>query len=149
QDRPRLVDGQAADQVDDPARLHRRDPHVAGARERTRLVAEHRLAARVHAPAVGGCHQRRRPFLSSLTSTWLHDAGANSPRLRPSCTAIVWPIMSGTIIERRDQVLITLWVPFAFSASTFFIRWSSTKGPFFRLRGISVTSYPCRTCDGG
>src|SRR3954447_17180745 len=56
--------------------------------------------------------------------------------LRPSCTASVWPIMAGTIIERRDHVLITLWVPASFWASTFLIRWSSTNGPFFRLRGI-------------
>src|SRR6188768_4366903 len=58
--------------------------------------------------------------------------------LRPSCTASVWPIMAGTIIERRDHVLITLWVPASFCASTFLIRWSSTNGPFFRLRGISL-----------
>ncbi len=64
--------------------------------------------------------------------------------LRPSCTAIVWPIMAGTIIERRDQVLMTLWVPLSFSASTFFIRWSSTNGPFFRLRGMSALPYPQR-----
>src|SRR3954449_6427013 len=44
--------------------------------------------------------------------------------------------MAGTIIDRRDQVLITFLVPLSFCASTFFIRWSSTKGPFFRLRGI-------------
>src|SRR3954467_4206708 len=44
--------------------------------------------------------------------------------------------MAGTIIERRDHVLITLWVPASFWASTFLIRWSSTNGPFFRLRGI-------------
>src|SRR6476660_8435367 len=58
--------------------------------------------------------------------------------LRPSCTASVWPIMAGTIIERRDHVLITLWVPASFWASTFLIRLSSTNGPFFRLRGISL-----------
>src|SRR5690242_8938888 len=46
--------------------------------------------------------------------------------------------MAGTIIERRDQVLMTLWLPLVFSASTFFIRWSSTKGPFFRLRGMAL-----------
>src|SRR4051794_12138098 len=56
--------------------------------------------------------------------------------LRPSCTAIVWPSMSGTIIERRDQVLMTVLVPASFWTSTFFWRWSSMKGPFFRLRGI-------------
>src|SRR3954467_5029065 len=44
--------------------------------------------------------------------------------------------MSGTIIERRDQVLMTFLVPFSFCTSTFFCRWSSTKGPFFRLRGM-------------
>src|SRR3954469_1595018 len=47
--------------------------------------------------------------------------------------------MAGTIIERRDHVLITLWEPLSFSASTFFIRWPSTNGPFFRLRGIGQT----------
>src|SRR4029453_699388 len=61
--------------------------------------------------------------------------------LRPSCTARVWPIMAGTIIERRDQVLITLCVPASFCASTFLIRWLSTNGPFFRLRGISLLPY--------
>src|SRR5215210_1409572 len=36
---------------------------------------------------------------------------------------------------------MTLWLPLSFSASTFLIRWSSTKGPFFRLRGISLLPY--------
>src|ERR1700722_6975879 len=49
--------------------------------------------------------------------------------------------MSGTIMERRDQVLITFLVPLVFCASTFLIRWSSTNGPFFRLRGIADYSY--------
>src|ERR1700756_5990761 len=44
-------------------------------------------------------------------------------------------------MDRRDQVLITVLVPFAFCTSTFFISWSSTKGPFFRLRGIDDCSY--------
>src|SRR4051795_2654634 len=44
--------------------------------------------------------------------------------------------MSGTSIDRRDQVLMTFLVPFSFCTSTFFCRWSSTKGPFFRLRGM-------------
>src|SRR4029079_1712107 len=68
--------------------------------------------------------------------------------LRPSCTASVWPIMAGTIIERRDHVLITLWVPASFWASTFLIRWSSTNGPFFRLRGISVLPYSALVLAG-
>src|SRR5688500_16905999 len=44
--------------------------------------------------------------------------------------------MAGTIMERRDQVLMTFLVPLSFWASTFLIRWSSTKGPFFRERGM-------------
>src|SRR3954471_16327292 len=56
--------------------------------------------------------------------------------------------MAGTIIERRDQVLITLWVPDSFCASTFFIRWSSTNGPFFRLRGISSLPYSALVLAG-
>src|SRR4051812_18991316 len=44
--------------------------------------------------------------------------------------------MSGTIMERRDHVLMTFLVPFSFCVSTFLIRWSSTNGPFLRLRGI-------------
>src|SRR5215469_6490574 len=62
--------------------------------------------------------------------------------LRPSCTAMVWPSMAGTIMDRRDHVLITVLLPFSFCTSTFFIRWSSTKGPFLRLRGISGCSLP-------
>src|SRR4028118_90256 len=49
---------------------------------------------------------------------------------------MVWPIIAGTIIERRDHVLMTVLVPLSFCTSTFFIRWSSTNGPFLRLRGM-------------
>src|SRR5262245_46602116 len=56
--------------------------------------------------------------------------------LRPSCTAIVCPSMSGMIVERRDQVLMTVFLPDSLSASTFLSRWSSTNGPFFKLLGI-------------
>src|ERR671920_1234969 len=45
--------------------------------------------------------------------------------------------MSGMIVERRDQVRMTFLVPLSFCASTFASRWSSTNGPFFRLRGMS------------
>src|SRR5215207_3415099 len=61
--------------------------------------------------------------------------------LRPSCTAIVCPMKDGRIIERRDQVLITVWVSAVFCASTFFSRCPSTNGPFFKLRGISILSW--------
>src|ERR1700733_8731728 len=45
-------------------------------------------------------------------------------------------------MERRDQGLMTVLVALSFFTSTFFIRWSSTKGPFLRLRGISGCSLP-------
>jgi hypothetical protein len=44
--------------------------------------------------------------------------------------------MSGMIVDRRDHVLITFLEFLLFWASTFFARWSSMNGPFFRLRGI-------------
>src|ERR1700756_2120722 len=54
----------------------------------------------------------------------------------PLCTAIVWPIMSGTIVERRDHVLTTFFSFRVFSPSTFTRRWPSTNGPFFSERAI-------------
>src|SRR6516165_2604745 len=49
---------------------------------------------------------------------------------------------SGMMVDRRDQVLITCLVFFSFCTSTFFNRWSSTNGPFFRLRGMILYSWP-------
>src|SRR5919106_6986361 len=49
---------------------------------------------------------------------------------------MVWPTMSGMIVERRDHVLTTRFSPVWFSRSTFTRRWSSMNGPFFRLLGI-------------
>jgi len=43
--------------------------------------------------------------------------------------------MSGMIVDRRDQVLITFLLFFSFCVSTFLSRWSSMNGPFFKLRG--------------
>src|SRR5258708_5705819 len=76
--------------------------------------------------------------------------GANSPSLCPIicsvtytgmnffplCTAMVCPIMSGTIVERRDHVLITFFSLRVFSPSTLMRRWPSTNGPFFSERAI-------------
>ena len=59
--------------------------------------------------------------------------GANSPSLWPTmfsvtytgmnflplCTAIVWPTISGTTVERRDQVLMTFFSLTRFIASSF------------------------------
>src|SRR5918997_2267722 len=58
--------------------------------------------------------------------------------LRPSWTAMVWPTMSGITVERRDHVLMTRFSPRALRASTFFSRWSSMNGPFFRLRAMGT-----------
>src|SRR6185312_7583112 len=101
--------------------------------------------------------QRLRALRSSLMWPRKVRVGANSPSLwptiesdtntgtclRPSCTAIVWPIMSGMMVDRRDQVRITVFLPDSLRASTFLSRWSSTKGPFFRLRGISYLPAQC------
>src|ERR1700737_5493546 len=58
--------------------------------------------------------------------------------LRPSCTAIVWPTMSGNTSLRRDQVLMIRFSRLALSCCTFLRRWSSQNGPFFRERLISL-----------
>src|SRR5947207_15635801 len=52
----------------------------------------------------------------------------------PLCTAIVRPMKSGMIVERRDQVLIGFLSLAACAASTFFTRWASQNGPFFNER---------------
>src|SRR5579872_1239165 len=76
--------------------------------------------------------------------------GANSPSLcpiicsvtytgmnfRPLCTAMVWPIISGRMVDRRDHVLITFFSLRAFIPSTFSRRWPSMNGPFFSERAI-------------
>src|SRR5439155_7700887 len=48
----------------------------------------------------------------------------------PLCTAMVWPTISGTIVERRGHVLTTFFSNRRLSKSIFFIRCSSTNGPF-------------------
>src|ERR1700674_3609030 len=58
---------------------------------------------------------------------------------------MVWPTMSGITVERRDHVLMTLRSPAAFTAWTFSARWSSTNGPFLRLRGIELPPCAART----
>src|SRR4249919_3112848 len=51
--------------------------------------------------------------------------------LRPLCTASVCPTISGTTVDRRDQVLMTFLSPPRFITSTFSSSGTSTKGPFF------------------
>src|SRR3954463_54132 len=57
----------------------------------------------------------------------------------PLCTAIVRPMKSGEMVERRDQVFTGFLSLFACAVSTFFTRWASVNGPFFNER---VMCYP-------
>src|SRR5882757_10149718 len=63
------------------------------------------------------------PTMFSVTKTEL--------KILPLCTRKVWPTKSGTISERRDQVLIGFFEFSLLSFSIFSRRWPSTKGPFF------------------
>src|ERR1700728_398344 len=151
-----LVGRHPADEVHHPAGLARRDAHVPRLCPRFHLLSRSLSSLKPELPRClhysSGYRRLRRS-----SRTWLRKVrvGANSPSLcptidsvmntgtclRPSCTAIVWPSIAGTIMDRRDQVLITFLVPLSFCRSTFLIRWSSTNGPFFRLRGIMGCSY--------
>src|ERR1700688_3401279 len=54
----------------------------------------------------------------------------------PLFPRIVCANMAGTIVERRDPVLITFFSLRVFSPSTFSRKWPSTNGPFFSERPI-------------
>src|SRR3954447_15949658 len=99
---------------------------------------------------------RRRLFVLLLARSRAHRTlplpawpryrrvGANSPSLwptidsdtntgtclRPSCTAMVWPTISGKIVDVRDQVRIMVLVLALFMSSMRRMRRSSTNGPF-------------------
>src|SRR6476659_970058 len=45
---------------------------------------------------------------------------------------------SGEIVDRRDHVLMTCFLPLLFIVSTFFWRWSSMNGPFFSDRAMAA-----------
>src|SRR5207237_1624603 len=118
-----------------------RDPQVADLRPGARALV-----------GLGSERHQRRPLVLRSWPAWNRKVrvGANSPSLwptidsvtytgtclRPSWTATVWPTMSGMIVERRDQVLMTFFSPLEFRSSTFLRRWSSTNGPFLSDRGI-------------
>src|ERR1035438_1178829 len=55
----------------------------------------------------------------------------------PLCTAMVCPMNSGRMVERRDHVRNTFFSFLAFKAATFMTRWVSANGPFFSERLIS------------
>ena len=50
----------------------------------------------------------------------------------PLCTAIVWPIMSGRIVDRRDHVLITFFSFRAFIPATFIVQMAINKRALFK-----------------
>src|SRR5512141_175641 len=54
----------------------------------------------------------------------------------PLWTATVWPTISGTTVERRDQVLTTFLSPDELRATILSRRCPSTNGPFFVERDM-------------
>src|SRR5262249_16747242 len=142
----------AADQVEDLARLGGRRPDVPHPGAGADALVD------AGGARVGLRPSHRRPFTFFSWPAWYRKVrvGENSPNLwptidsvmytgtclRPSCTAIVWPTISGMIVERRDQVLMTFFSPAAFRPSTFLSRWSSTNGPFFSLPGMAYLPPP-------
>src|SRR5664280_2368311 len=60
----------------------------------------------------------------------------------PSCTAIVWPTISGKIVDARDHVRSIFLLLAVFSASMRFIKRSSTHGPFLLERLIAAPHLP-------
>src|SRR5436305_3142988 len=141
EDRARLRDGATADQVGDETRLSRRGVHKL------------RLGLHLAPCAVPAVRAHVLRFTSVLRSPeWPRNVrvGANSPSLcpticsemktgtclRPSCTAIVCPTISGKIVEVRDHVRTIRFSFFAFMSSIRLISRSWTKGPFFELRLI-------------
>src|SRR5437867_10330374 len=56
--------------------------------------------------------------------------------LLPLCTASVWPMNSGTTVDRRAHVLTTRFSPLRFIVSIFLNRDSTTYGPFLMERAI-------------
>src|SRR3954469_20010829 len=167
EDVDRLVDGLAADQVADQAPFLRRKARAAqdgfGFHHHffpAGAAAAGAAAAGAGVPPPGG--PPRPPTASSVflpTAEWLLKmrVSANSPSLWPTmfsvtntgtwvlplCTAMVRPMKSGTIVERRDQVLIGR-LSFAPRAlSTLANRWWSTKGPFLTERAMLISPF-CR-----
>src|SRR5207237_711051 len=58
--------------------------------------------------------------------------------LRPSWTAMVWPTISGKIVDARDQVLIICLSPEVFITSMRRSRRSSAHGPFLDERDMAL-----------
>src|SRR5215213_9076833 len=137
--------GQARDQLGLGAAL--REP--AGLELVLQLVDLQRLPAALRRRAL---LVRRHRILTLSLPAWPRNTrvGANSPSLcptidsemktgtcfRPSWTAIVWPTISGKIVEVRDQVLTMVLLPDSFICSIRVMRRSCTNGPFLDERDI-------------
>src|SRR5580693_3321612 len=65
----------------------------------------------------------------------------------PLCTAIVWPTISGMMVERRDQVRSTFFSLREFMPSTRVCRKPSTNGPFFVERAIKSVLFLAAPVD--
>src|SRR5690625_471654 len=127
-----LIGLHAPNDVHHTARLGGRDanePRLCPGFHRVSLRPCPQVLSCLENPAVlPASRQRRRERRSSFSCPRKVRVGANSPNLwpiiasvmktgtclRPSCTAMVCPIMSGTTMDRRDQVLMTFFVPFSF-----------------------------------
>src|SRR5687768_15971462 len=165
EDVDRLVDGLAADQIRDQTSLLRGKPRAAQAGLGFHHFFPAGAAAGAGAAAAGaaapgtpppGGPRRSPPTASSVrlpTAEWLLKmrVSANSPSLWPTmfsvtytgmcclplCTAMVRPMNSGTMVERRDQVLIGRLSLVLRALSTLAMRWWSTKGPFLIERAMA------------
>src|SRR5919206_1774797 len=117
----------AADVLHDEAGLARRAADVLGLRPNGHGVVAHRTLTR-SLPA----WPRKVRVGANSPSLWptIDSEMKTGTCLRPSWTAIVWPTISGKIVEARDQVLIICLSPEEFIASMRASRRSSTHGPF-------------------
>src|SRR6185369_5574156 len=127
-----LLHGQVADDVEHEAGLAGRAADV----QRRGLGAAARPGLEVLLVELGTGHQRFLAFFSWPAWYLKVRVGENSPSLwptidsvtytgtclRPSWTAMVCPTMSGMMVLRRDQVLMTFLSFAAFIVSTFFNR---------------------------
>src|SRR5213078_2788218 len=109
---PKLVDGEGL-----PALLRRCLPLGRAHRILTRSLPAWARNSRVGANSPSLC-----PTIDSEMNT--------GTCLRPSCTAIVCPTISGKIVDVRDQVRSIRFSPDWFMASMRAIRRSCTNGPF-------------------
>ena len=83
---------------------------------------------------VGENSPSRWPTMFSVTNTGMN--------LRPLWTAMVMPTISGMIVERRDQVLMTVrFSPCGSRALIFSARWVSMNGPLLSERPMVTCSF--------